>query len=602
MSEHSDRPGERPPVPPASGSDEELVYQTRYYTTSSAFLEALAEAGIRYIFANLGSDHPGIIEALAQAKADGREGELPALIICPHETVALSAAHAYAMVTGEPQAVVVHVDSGTQNVGGMVNNAMRGRVPVLVFAGTVPYTQDGELPGSRTEFIQWIQDVRDQRGILRNYVKYDNELRTGRNVKQLVHRALQIARSEPAGPVYLTGAREVMEERIEPYHVAASSYPPIAPAALTPEVTAEIATALAGARHPLIVTSYLGRDPAAVPSLIALAELLAIPVLEAMAYHVNFPDSHPLHAGFQYHSTGQNPVLAEADTILVLDSDVPWIPSVNRPAAGAAVYYVDIDPLKSQMQLWDVPARRFAAANSKVAVEQIAAYVLDHDLANRALVAERAAAAAVRHRRELDRREAAEQPPDDVITPEYLTACVRRLLEGEDAIVLTEVVTNSKAVAEHLRPSRPGSVLHHGGGALGWSGGAVVGAKLAQPERTVVSLVGDGSFLFSVPSSALWVQRRYDTPALTIVYDNSGWQGPKFSTLQVHPAGVAAATGEFPVSLAPAVDLPGVALAAGAGFGATVTDPADLPRVLKDALATVQGGRSAVVSVRLAAV
>ena len=102
---------------------------------------------------------------------------------------------------------------------------MRGRAPVLVFAGTVPYTQDGELPGSRTEFIQWIQDVRDQRGILRNYVKYDNELRTGRNVKQLVHRALQIARSEPAGPVYLTGAREVMEERIEPYQVDPAQLP-----------------------------------------------------------------------------------------------------------------------------------------------------------------------------------------------------------------------------------------------------------------------------------------------------------------------------------------------------------------------------------------
>ena len=123
-----------------------------------------------------------------------------------------------------------------------------------------------------------------------------------------------------------------MEERIEPYQVDAGNYPPVSPAALTAEVTAEIATALAGARHPLIVTSYLGRDPAAVPSLVELAELLAIPVLEAMAYHVNFPDDHPLHAGFQYHSTGQNPVLAEADVILVLDSDVPWIPSVNRPA------------------------------------------------------------------------------------------------------------------------------------------------------------------------------------------------------------------------------------------------------------------------------
>jgi acetolactate synthase-1/2/3 large subunit len=118
----------------------------------------------------------------------------------------------------------------------------------------------------------------------------------------------------------------------------------------------------------------------------------------------------------------------------------------------------------------------------------------------------------------------------------------------------------------------------------------------------VVSLVGDGSFLFSVPSSAIWVQRRYDAPALTVIYDNGGWQGPKFSTLQVHPDGVAAATGEFPVSLAPTVDLPGVALAAGAGFGVTVTDPAELPQVLKDALAAVQAGRSAVVSVRLPSV
>ena len=574
----------------------------RYYTTSTAFLEALAEAGVTYVFANLGSDHPGLIEAMAQARAEGRADALPKVIVCPHETVALSAAHAYAMVTGEPQAVAVHVDAGTQNLSGAVNNAMRGRVPVLVFAGMSPFTQDGELPGSRTEFIHWIQDVRDQRGILRNYVKYDNELRTGRNVKQIVHRALQLARSEPAGPVYLVGAREVMEEQVAPYAVDPGSYPAIAPAALAPEVTAQIAAALAGARHPLIVTSYLGRDPSAVPSLVALAELLAIPVVEAMAYHVNFPHDNPLHGGYQYHSVSQNPLLAEADVVLVLDSDVPWIPAVNRPSAGAAIYYVDADPLKSQMQLWHVPARLFATANSKAAVEQIAAYVRDHGLVNEPAVSERRAAAVTRHRRALAEREAAEQPKDDVITAEYLTACVRRLLDGEDALILTEVVTNSKAVQEHLRPNRPGSVLHHGGGSLGWSGGAAVGAKLAYPERTVVSLVGDGSFLFSVPASALWVQRRYNTPALTVIYDNGGWAGPKFSTLMVHPDGAAARAGDFYASLEPEVDLPGVALAAGAGFGATVSSLDELPQVLKDALATVHSGRSAVVSVQLPSV
>ena len=123
----------------------------------------------------------------------------------------------------------MHVDAGTQNLGGAVSNAMRGRVPVLIFAGAAPFTINGELPAGRNEFIHWIQDVPDQRGILRGYVKYDNEIRTGRNVKQLVHRALQLARSEPAGPVYLVGPREVMEEPVEPYAVDPAQFPPAQP-------------------------------------------------------------------------------------------------------------------------------------------------------------------------------------------------------------------------------------------------------------------------------------------------------------------------------------------------------------------------------------
>ena len=578
------------------------------YTTSTAFLEALAEAGVTYVFANLGSDHPGLIEAFARAKADGRADALPKLIVCPHEVVAISAAHAYAMVTGEAQAVLVHVDSGTANIAGAVGNAFRGRVPVLIFAGTVPATQEGELPGGRTEFIQWIQDVRDQRGIIRNYVKYDQEIRSGRNVKQLVHRALQVARSEPAGPVYLTATREVMEERLEPYSVDPAGFGAVAPGALAPEVTAEIGAALAGAEHPLIVTTYLGRDPSAVPSLVALAELLAIPVVEAMAYHVNFPFDHPLHAGFQYHSVAQNPVLAEADVILVLDSDVPWIPSINKPSPGAAVYYVDVDPVKPQIMTWYTPARRLAAASTKLAVQQIAEYVRDSAIgvggtaasADRDRIERRRTALAERHARAVAALEEAERPRDDVITAEYLSACVRRLIEGTDALVLTEVVTSSKVATEGLRPSVPGSVIHHGGGYLGWASGAALGAALAVAHaRPVVSLVGDGTFLFSAPASAFWAQRRYDAPSLTVVYDNRGWAGPKFSTMQVYPSGVAATADDFNVSFDPEVDLPAVALAASAGFGATVTSPAELPDILKEALAVVQAGRSAVVSVHI---
>jgi acetolactate synthase-1/2/3 large subunit len=84
-----------------------------------------------------------------------------------------------------------------------------------------------------------------------------------------------------------------------------------------------------------------------------------------------------------------------------------------------------------------------------------------------------------------------------------------------------------------------------------------------------------------------------------VIYDNRGWRAPKQSTLGVHPSGAAAAADDFNVSFEPEADLPGVAAAAGGAFAATVDDPAELPSVLKDALAAVHGGRSAVVAVHL---
>ncbi|MGH7086450.1 MAG: thiamine pyrophosphate-binding protein, partial [Acetobacteraceae bacterium] len=144
-------------------------------TTATAILEALTEAGVSNLFANFGSDHPALIEALAVARAEGRP--VPTVITCPNEMVALSAAHGAALLTGRAEAVLVHVECGTQALAGAVHNAARARIPVLILAGLTPFTQEGELPGSRNEFIHWLQDVPDQRGIVRGYVKYENEIR-----------------------------------------------------------------------------------------------------------------------------------------------------------------------------------------------------------------------------------------------------------------------------------------------------------------------------------------------------------------------------------------------------------------------------------------
>ncbi|MFD0801327.1 thiamine pyrophosphate-requiring protein [Streptomonospora algeriensis] len=579
---------------------------TTPYTTSTAFLEALTEVGVDYVFANLGSDHPGIVEAYAHARANGDAHRFPRMIICPHESVAFSAAQGYAQTTGRPQAVIVHVECGTQNIGGMIHNAAKGRTPVLVFAGASPSTQYGEHTGSRNEFIQWIQDVHDQRGIIRGYTKYDNEIRTGANVKQLVHRAAQIATSEPAGPAYLVGTREVMEQALDPadandprYHLHHT--PPIAPAALDPHTTDTLARALAQADNPLIVTSYLGRDPRAVDQLQRLAEHLAAPVLESVPMRLNFPADHPLHAGYQWNTQEPTPAVAEADAVLAVDTDVPWIPLSNPPRPDARIFVVDTDPLKEQMPLWHVPAETFARAQARTALDQLATHLEHTGLADTAAVQQRRTRLETEHDRR--RRAAArrEQPHADAITPESRGAQLRDLLTSldEDTLVLTEAISNYHTVNEHLRAQRPGSLIGSGGGSLGWHAGAAIGAKLAHPDTLVVSLVGDGSYLFGVPSSAHWVARRYNTPTLTVVFDNRGWKSPKLSTLGVHPDGAAAANDDFNTGFDPEADLPGIAAAAGGAWGRTIDHPDQVADTLKEAVEAVRAGRSAVVSVHV---
>jgi acetolactate synthase I/II/III large subunit len=571
------------------------------YTTSRAMLEAMREAGVRYLFANLGSDHTGIVETYAQARRDGGGDALPELVICPHEFVALSAAQGFTQVSGEAQAVLVHVDCGTQNLGGAVHNVARGRVPVLIVAGLSPVTQEGELPGSRNEFIHWLQDAADQAGIVRGYVKYAHEIRTGRNARQLVHRALQIARSEPPGPAYLVAAREVMEETIPVPPGGPDQrqwWSPVAPMALAPQVADEIAAALTGASAPLVVTSYLGRDVSAVAALTELCELAAVGVLESVPMRMNFPASHPLHLGYQWNTTGQNPVLAGADVVLVVGSDVPWIPVTNRPAPGARIYVVDADPIKEQMTLWHVPAVRYARADLATALRQVTARVRERGIPAAGEVAERTQRLAAIHRAQRATWAARERPPGDgTITAEYLVACVRDAI-GPDALVLTEAITNYQVVCEHLQLSRPGSLLGSGGSSLGWSGGAAVGAKLASPGSTVVSLVGDGSYLFGVPASAQWMARRYGAPSLTVIFDNQGWAAPQLSALSVHPAGAAAEMGAIS-GFAPEADLPGVAAAAGGAYAVTVSQAVKLPVALTLALNQVRRGRSAVISVHV---
>jgi len=561
------------------------------YTASTALLETLRACGVSYVFANYGSDHPAIIEAIAEARASGRA--IPEVITCPNEMVALSCAHGHAQVSGSAQAVFVHVDCGTQALAGALHNVARNRVPVFIFAGLSPLTQEGELPGGRNEFIHWLQDSRDQRGIVRQYVKYENELRTAVNLPQVVARALQVAASDPQGPVYMVAAREVTEAAAAPVRLDPAEWPPIAPRALSEEAVVEVATALAGARRPLIVTSYLGRRPAAVDALARLCRRLAVAVVESAPSHVNFPHDDELYQGNQWSQPVQNEALAEADVVLVIDSDVPWIPAVSRPRHDAAVFHIDVDPLKPWAPLWYLKARGVFHADALTAIRQINARLDDLTVDGRAAT-ERLARCAERHRRRAARLAEHERADGEDISPEFLTACLRRHIPA-DAIVLNEGITNYAVVADHIGERAAGTLFTSGASSLGWHGGAAIGAKLATPERTVVALTGDGSYLFSQPSTVHWMAARNRTPFLQVIYNNRGWAAPKFSALQVHPQGYASRAGDIGLAFDPPPDYSAIAAAAGGAHARIVRRPDEVEAAIAEALAVVHDEQRAAV-------
>jgi acetolactate synthase-1/2/3 large subunit len=565
------------------------------YTTSHVVLDALMAAGVSHVFANFGSDHPGLIEAIAERRAE--RAPLPRIITCPHEMVGMSAAHGFYQATGAAQAVLVHVECGTQSLAGALHNARKGRIPMLVLAGMSPATQEGELRGSRNEFIHWLQDVHDQRGLVRGYMKYDGEIRTGRNAGMMIRRALQLACSDPKGPAYLMSAREVMEEEVPRTADRLAMWPPLAPGALAPDDAAFVARTLAAARTPLVVTSYLGRNAAAVDSLVRLCRRLGAGVLESVPSCVNYPHDDGLHQGVQWNEPRQNEALAAADVILVLDSDVPWIPTVNRPAPGATVLHIDVDPLKEQMPLWHIGAARSFQADAGVALGQILECLDDATLDANVMAARRAEYTA-RHELRLRAQRALEQPgPGDRVAAPYLMACLRKHLD-EDTTVMNEAVTHYNTVSSHLAVSRPGGMFASGGGSLGWNGGAALGVKLARPDRLVIAVTGDGSYMFSSPSTVHWMARRYSAPLLQIVLNNHGWRAPRQSLLGVHPDGYASRASSLDLSFDPPPDYAGIAEAAGGAAGFRIRHTADVEPMLAAAVRTVrEEQRSAVVDV-----
>ncbi|HEU4620451.1 MAG TPA: thiamine pyrophosphate-requiring protein [Gammaproteobacteria bacterium] len=556
-------------------------------SVAETLLRSLKRRGIDYVFANAGTDFAPIIEALVKLR--GEPDAAPRFVTVPHENLAVAMAHGYYLTSGRPAAVMVHVTVGTGNTVCALMNAYRDDVPVLLMAGRTPHTQSGHI-ASRNAPIHWGQEHFDQAGIVREYTKWDYELRAGQPVDEIVGRALDAMLSEPRGPAYLTLPREVLadEDRapsIElPRTVIAEPQP-------SPSHVAAAAEWLAAAERPVILTTHLGRDAAAAAALAELAESFSIPVAQPGATCVNLAASHAMNVG-----GGNAELLSKADAILVVEAEVPWFPRSFTPAPGVKIVHLGVDPLWTRYPIRTFPADLAIAGNPRTALRLLAGAMAEQRIDRAGLAARRDAIARLQAERRAKREAAlAKARTQTPIAYDYVGECVRQALPA-GAIVVTELGVS----LDQLGLEEPGSLIGVGiGGGLGFGLGASLGAKIAAPERTVVSTIGDGSYMFGNPTPFHLVARAANLPVLTIVCNNGRWQAVDSAARAVYPDGLAAQAEVMPlVELQPSPEFTKVAEASDA-FARRVDDPRELPNALRAALDAVRGGRQALLDVRM---
>lgn len=558
-------------------------------------LDGLTEAGIEYLFCNFGTDHAPIIEEMAKMEAAGLA--FPRPILCPHENTAMHMAGGYALATGRGQGVMVHVDVGTANAAMGMHNLFRTRIPVMLMAGKAPYTSLGELPGTRDDYVHFVQEPMDQGSIVRPFSKWEYTLPSGAVAKETVRRAHTLMQSDPPGPVHLMFARETLAEHWQPEAIRSfpeRTHAPQRAGGIDPGRVKALADKLLKAERPMLITGYGGRSRRTSDAIEKLSRIAGLRVFEN-APVINIGREFPGFGGFRVAE-----FLPAADFGLMVDTDVPWIPRDTAPHPDAYWAHIDIDTVKKAIPMWSFPAQERIEADAGQVLEQLAAA-----LESMATPASRAAAAArwkameagfaARKKKTADL--AAGPGTQDAISVEYFAAELGKRLDPGDT-VLSEAVTNNPVFARQIPRPLAGTMIRHSGSGLGAAGGLALGVKLARPQFRAVHIVGDGGFYFGNLDSVFAVSKAHKLPIFSVIIDNAGWNAVKDSTLRVYPDGMARARDAFQSRLPPDMDFSKLAAVSGA-YGECLSDPAETGAAIGRCLEEVARGRSALLHVRV---
>ena len=557
-----------------------------YLDGGEAILEAFRKLKVDYIMSSPGSEWSPVWEALARQQLENRAG--PTFLESWHETLAVNMAGGYTLITGRPQAVLLHAGVGVLQGSMGIHGALQNEVPMVIMSGESQTL--GEDPDLDIE-QQWYGglSVGGIERFVEPFAKWARAVTSPYTLYESVIRAGEMAQRVPKGPIYLNVPLEHMLHDWTPPETAREV--PAAPALQPRQQDVEkVAELVRNAKSPVIVTETAGRDPKAFSALQEFADLLAIPVINGRVNaYANFPTNHPLYLG-----TGRYKALDDTDLVLLVGARAPWYPPRRRPTRGKIVAIHD-HPLKEHMVYQNLHADFYLEGDIAESLTLLSAAAKSMKVETGTVKARRQRwtrehqdyVAALRTEREKAQNGSA-------IDPLSLLGVLGETMPA-NTIYVDETITHSPLIRQHLPQTTPQSFFR-GSGGLGQGIGTALGIKLAAPERPVALLIGDGSFLYNPIVQALGASKRHDLPIMIIILNNRKYEAMRKGHIHHYPDGVSA---NKDMHFGVTIDGPEYEkLGSHFGFhGERVEYRAELDLALQSALTATQEGRTAILNV-----
>lgn len=476
-------------------------------TGSFAVCEQLLAEGIRYVFGNPGTVEQGLLDALSS---------FPALqyIFALQETTAVGIADGYARATQGPAVVQLHSGVGLGNGIGMMYQAKRGHAPLVVLVGAAGVQYDAMDAQMAADLV----------GMARPVTKWAGQVTHPSSLLRMLRRAIKIATTPPAGPVFLALPMDVLDapnaEEVVPAAPLATRTVP------EPALIRQAARLLAGATRPIIIVGDGVSFSAAQPELARVAEVWGAPVWGADSSEVNLSSDHPHFRGLLGHMFAKDsqPITMKADAVLICGTYVfPEVfPALSDAfAPNARVVHIDLDTdaiaknFPVDLGLVSDPKPTLARLAESLEQEMSSAQGQDARERSRRLGTE--------HRLERESQRRADQARrDDMPMPASRFMAELAELVPDDVIVFDEALTTSPDLVRYLPPTRPGAYFQTRGGSLGVGVPGALGLKLAHPERTVFGFTGDGGGMYTI--QALWTAAHHRIGAKIVVFSNRSYR------------------------------------------------------------------------------